>query len=260
MYSMREDKLVRIEWIGNIKKIVFNRPDKLNAFNTELMEEVISEVSKLGRAKALVFTGEGRFFSAGIDLAEVASCRDSNEVQNIFRTLARMFNTIASVDIPVIILLNGDAYGGGAEFIWLGDFVVAPKGIRIGWAESRWGLVPPIFPYLGSLTLGIIRSKYIAYTSGYITSEDAYHFGLISQLVDNKDELEKALEEILKKLSGISPYAFKSMKNYFRMVMNHQLTMYGVSELIRLSGDPQVKRKALDFIERKELPSYNWGF
>ena len=253
-------KSIKVEWIGKVKKIVFNRPDKLNSFNRVLMNEVIEEVLKRDGAKAIVFTGEGRFFSAGIDLGEVASAKDEEDVQDIFRTLARMFNTILGLDIPVIILLNGDAYGGGAEFIWLGDFVIAPRNIKIGWAEARWGLVPPIFPALAPLSIGIMRSQLISYTSGTLTSEEAYQYGLISHIVDEPSKLEEGFKKILEDLENLSLESFKSLKNSFRMWKNSYLINFGVSELIRLSRNSEVSENARKFILEKRFPRYSWGF
>ncbi len=243
---------------AGVRWIVFNRPEKLNAFNRGLMDEVISALGD-GDFWAVVFTGKGKVFSAGIDLGELASSKDSLESGGLFEKLAEMVNAILMLDKPVIIALNGSAYGGGAEFIWLGDFVIAPRGVKLGWPEARWGLIPPFLPALGKYTLGLMRSQYLAYTSGSITVEEAYNNGLVTVLVDSVDELGKAVEHILNSLKSNSPEAFKSLKNYFRRIKMAVLTMYGVSELIRLGRDYRVVERAREFIEAKKYPSYEWG-
>lgn len=251
-------KYIEVTDRDGVRWIVFNRPEKLNSFNRGLMDEVIKALKESGYW-AVVFTGKGKFFSAGIDLAELANSKDVLESSSVFEKLAEMVNTILMLDVPIIIAMNGSAYGGGAEFLWLGDFVVAPKGIKIGWPEARWGLVPPLLPTMGKYTLGLMRSQYLAYTSGTITSEAAYEHGLISILVNSIDDLEKAVNDILQSLRGNSPEAFKSLKNYFRKIKMDVLVMYGVSELIRLSRDRGVIERAKAFVDRREFPSYEWG-
>ncbi len=251
-------KYIEVSDRDGVRWIVFNRPEKLNSFNRGLMDEVIKALSEDGYW-AVVFTGKGKVFSAGIDLAELAGSRDALESGGLFEKLAEMVNTILMLDKPIVIAMNGSAYGGGAEFLWLGDFVVAPKGVKIGWPEARWGLIPPFLPALGKYTLGLMRSQYLAYTSGSISSEVAYDLGFISVLVDSIDYIEKAVYDILDSLKSNSPDAFKSLKNYFRRIKMDMLAMYGVSELIRLGRDERVIDRARAFIEKKEFPSYEWG-
>jgi len=241
-----------------VRWIYFNRPDKLNSFNNGLMNEVI-DVLEEGGYWAIIFSGRGKVFSAGIDLAELASYSDPIDSGKLFEKLSEMVNTIFSLDVPVLIALNGDAYGGGAEFLWLGDFIIAPKGVRIGWPEARWGLIPPFLPSLGRYTLGLMRSQYLAYTSGYITSEEAYKLGLVSILIESLDEISKAVDNLLNMLKNNSPDSFKSLKKYFREVKKDVITMYGVSELIRLGRDYRVIDRARRFIDQKVYPSYDWG-
>ncbi len=241
-----------------VRWIVFNRPEKLNSFNKALMDEVIKATVEAVDNWALVYTGRGRFFSAGIDLAEVAGSRDADEAGSIFAKLAEMFNVIFNVDKPVIVALNGDAYGGGAEFIWLGDVVIAPKDAKIGWAESRWGLIPPLLPLLGSLSMGIARAQYIAYTSGVLKAKELEHFGVISKVVDSPDKVEEAVSQALMEIKANSPAAFRSLKQYFRMVKLGPLASYGVSELERLSRSGKVIEAAKEFLRSKRQPSYEW--
>jgi len=241
-----------------VRWIVFNRPEKLNAFNTRMMDEVV-RATREADAWAYVYTGKGRFFSAGIDLSEVASSKDADDSGSIFAKLGEMFNTIFYLDKPVIVALNGDAYGGGAEFIWLGDIVIAPKDARIGWAEAKWGLIPPLLPLLGSMSMGIGRAQYIAYTSGVVRAKELEHYGVISKLVDDPADLEEEVNKSLEELRANSPRAFRSLKRYFRMIKLGPLAAYGVSELERLSRSGGVIEAAKEFLRSKRQPSYDWG-
>jgi len=143
-----------------------------------------------------VISGEGKIFSAGIDLQEIARAEKVEEVEDIFIHLERMFKTLLDVPKITILALNGDAYGGGAEMIWAADIVVSVEDAKIGWAEARWGLVPPIAIGLGSFVLGFSRAALTAYTAGSITAKEAYNLGLISVLT-SRDRLRESVEESL---------------------------------------------------------------
>ena len=256
---MRKYSSISVEYSEGVKWIYLNRPDKLNSLNRVMMDEIIDAVKNSGDAWAYVFSGKGKVFSAGIDLRELSESKNELESGGLFEKLSQMVNTILYLDKPVIIALNGSAYGGGAEFIWLGDIVIAPKNIKIGWLEARWGLIPPLLPVLGVPSFGLMKTQFLAYTSGVITSEEAYEKGIISVLVQSGEELKTKVNEVLQLLKSNSPDAFISLKRYFRMIKGVDLTSYGVSELIRLGRDLRVVDRAKRFIQEKKYPEYDWG-
>jgi len=251
--------MIKVERKDLVQWIILNRPERLNALNRELMRKFVEELERSGKdpgVEIIVISGEGKIFSAGIDLQEIARAEKVEEVEDIFIHLERMFKTLLDVPKITILALNGDAYGGGAEMIWAADIVVSVEDAKIGWAEARWGLVPPIAIGLGSFVLGFSRAALTAYTAGSITAKEAYNLGLISVLT-SRDKLRESVEEVANNiLINTSPEARESIRNMIRLVKKSLFVEFGVSELKRLSKTGELIKRARDFIEKKQIPRY----
>jgi len=251
--------LIKVERKDLVQWIFLNRPERLNALNRELMRKFVEELERSGKdpgVEIIVISGEGKIFSAGIDLREIAGAEKVEEVEDIFIHLERMFKTLLDVPKITILALNGDAYGGSAEMIWAADIVVSVEDAKIGWAEARWGLVPPIAIGLGSFVLGFSRAALTAYAAGSITAKEAYNLGLISVLT-SRDRLRESVEEIANNiLINTSPEARESIRNMIRLVKKSLFVEFGVSELKRLSKTGELIKRARDFIEKKQIPRY----
>ena len=251
---------VVVERKGPAAWAILNRPEKLNSLNRELMNELINIFKELDRdheAKVLVLTGRGKAFSAGIDLGEVAEAEDPEEASSIFRKLAELFRTLLALEKPLIMAVNGHAYGGGAELLWAADVVVAVKGARIAWPEAKWGLVPPILPTLGALVLGPARAALLAMTGKPLTAEEAYSMGLVSVLAEDLEDLEVKVGEVVRSVLSYSPGGVRSVKKLLRQVKATSLAELGISELERLAMTSDTRYAAKMFKAKKE-PTYKW--
>ncbi|MEM4749737.1 MAG: enoyl-CoA hydratase/isomerase family protein [Sulfolobales archaeon] len=251
--------LVKTERIDYIAWISMNRPEKGNALSTSLMREIIGAVKEVERdpsVRIVIFSGEGKFFSSGVDLSEISSASSPEDVERIFRVLAELFKTLLNLSKPLIIAINGDAYGGGAEMIWTGDVVLAVEDARLGWVESRWGLIPPALSGVGALVIGFARASLIALTSGVISAREAYQYGMISYLTTREKLRDDAIRIARSIISTSAPESIESIKNIMRNVKTGALLDLGVSELLRLSRSGDLIRRARDFIEKKQYPVY----
>ncbi len=251
---------VRVGVEDGLGWLILDRSEKLNAMNKLLLREAREALEELERRREvaiIALTGEGKVFSAGIDLSEVASASNSDEAAEPFRELAAFASKLLSVEKPVILALNGSAYGGGAELVWVADIVVAVKGSKLVWAEARWGLVPPLLTTIGLLSVGASRAAYIAMTSGELSVEKAYELGIVASVVDNRDELRGAVYEIARKIMSNSPEAVYSAKKIIARAKLSTLVGLGISELERLSRTTQALEAAKAFT-RKQTPRYRW--
>lgn len=251
--------LVSIEREDHLGWVFMNRPDKYNALNTQLMRELIHALDELERdekIKIIVLSGYGKVFSSGADLLEIASKQSPEEVEEIFSVLRELFLRLMSLSKPLVIALNGDAYGGGAEMIWAGDIVVAVEDARIGWVEARWGLVPPALTTIGLTQLGFAKAAMIAMSSGVVSAKELYEAGVVSRLVKRenlRDEVRALTRSILE---NNSYEALLSIRKILRSTKTKLLDELGLSELMRLSRSSELIKRAKNFIEKKELPKY----
>lgn len=253
-------RFVKIEVSEGIGWLILSRVDKLNALNSELLSEAIRALDELEArddVKVIAVTGEGRVFSAGADLSEVAMAGSPEEAEKLFTMLARLVERMLEVEKPLILALNGDAYGGGAELIWAADIVLAVEDAKLVWAEARWGYNTPILPILGLNILGPSRTAILAMTLEPLTAREAHHYGLIARLAPSRENLREEVVRIAKSIMENSPQAIKSIKKLMRIAKLTPLIELGVSELRRLARGDEAREAARAFKEKRR-PEYKW--
>ena len=248
---------VKLEVEDRIAWIRLDYPGALNRKTMKMLVEAIDSSESNERAKIIAMTGSGKFFSVGIDLKELAGSSSPDEAMGLFKSLVETFNRLLHVSKPLIILVNGDAFGGGAELIWTGDIVVSLKDARLVWAEAKWGLIPPLLTIIGPYYLGPARASLLAMTSSGITGTEAKELGIVSEIVDSVEELEEKAIEISSRIIANSPQAVASIKNLLTLSKISQLIEASSRELIRLSASQEALEAARMFREKRE-PAYKW--
>src|SRR3954469_5598746 len=118
---------LRIESDGSVRRVVLARPERRNAFDAELIEELRAAFSDVGDARAVVLTGEGRSFSAGADVEWMRSSVDLDYDANIrdAELLRSMLEAIDSCPAPVVTAIQGHALGGGAGLVACSDIAIS---------------------------------------------------------------------------------------------------------------------------------------
>lgn len=253
-------RFVGVEVSDGVGWLILRRVEKLNALSSELLEEALRALDELESrddVKILALTGEGRVFSAGADLGEVANAKTAEEAGRLFELLARFIHRLLDVDKPVILALNGDAYGGGAELIWAADIVVAVEDAKLVWAEARWGYVTPILAVLGPSIIGPSRTAMLAMTLEPLTAREAHHIGLVASLAPNREKLREEVYRIAKTIMENSPQAIRSIKKLLRLAKLNPLVELGVSELVKLARGGEAREAAKAFVEKRK-PEYKW--
>lgn len=139
---------VAVAMDGRVGTITLNRPDKLNAFTVEMVDECAEALAMLagsGHIRCIVLTGAGRAFCAGADtgaLQAILEARDEAAGRRLVDGARRIHALIRAAPQPVIASLNGVAAGGGANLALGCDLRIASDGAKIGQVFSRLGLVP----------------------------------------------------------------------------------------------------------------------
>jgi enoyl-CoA hydratase/carnithine racemase len=192
---------------GAITTITFNRPERRNCMNREVMaefERLIQQVRDDRDTRVLIVTGTGPAFSAGADMAAARDVPEPNERQRIFaernRGLARMigraFDQITRLDCMTIAAVNGYAVGGGWALALAFDFTVA--------AEDAEFWVPEVdlsAPFTGgpamvmAMRMGPWRAKEAAILCRHYTARELLAMGMVSRVVKAR-ELPKAAREL----------------------------------------------------------------
>ncbi len=195
--------LVLIEYRAPAAIVSLNRPEKRNALTQSMLTEVGQAVAEAGRqagVRAVLLRGNGRGFSAGIDLnAFTGADRDFGpdwraRMLEITGQFQASLNTVAACPAPTIALLHGFALGLGLELALACDLRLAAAGTQLGLPEGRLGLIPDV----GGTTrltrlLGPARAKQIIFTGGMVDAVQADSWGLINESVAEPALLERGL-------------------------------------------------------------------
>jgi len=175
----------------NIAVITLNRPEVLNALNTEILQELdsaLEEIRKDDKIKAVVITGAGRAFSAGADLSETPP--DEAGMRKRIEVGQKVYDKIEDFEKPVIAAINGFALAGGLEMCLACDIRIASETAQLGLVETNVGLLPA---WGGVMRLprliGRGKASEMVLTATRIDAKEAERIGLVNKVV-KPDELK----------------------------------------------------------------------
>lgn len=184
-----EFEFLRYEVDAHVALVTFTRPKALNALAGDVLRE-IAEVTEViaedPEVKVAVFTGEGKAFVAGADIAEISVLKDVFIGREFALAGQETMNHIAALPVPTIAAINGYALGGGLELALACDLRVAAKGARLGLPEVGLGLIPGFggtqrLPRL----VGVGRAFDLILTGRHVTAEEALALGLVNRVADD---------------------------------------------------------------------------
>lgn len=196
--------------------VTLNRPDVLNAINTQMGHDLLDIWSRLtvdaGDIRCVVLTGAGqRAFCAGGDLKE----RDGMSKaawQAQHELFERAFVTLMEMHLPVIAAINGHAYGGGLETALACDFIYAARGARFALSETRLGIMPGGCGTQNlSRAVGERRAKELILTARAFTADEGLAWGAFNQVCDPASVLAEALATA-RAIADNAPFAVRQAK------------------------------------------------
>lgn len=189
--------LVKTRKDGDVCIVTINRPEKLNAMNTDVAAELVTiftEISTDDTIRVVILTGEGpKAFSAGADIAYMANISADESVQYA-KLGQQVTNTIEDTPKPVIAAVNGFALGGGCEVALSCDIRIASEKARMGQPEVTIG-IPPGWGGTQRLMriVGVANAKDLVYTGRMVKADEALRIGLVNKVVPHDSLMEEAL-------------------------------------------------------------------
>lgn len=199
---------------GFIGIITINRPDALNALNTQVLEELaeVFEHVDLHQIRCLILTGAGKkAFAAGADISEMHDFT-RQEGKRFARKGNEVFQGVDEFPIPVIAAVNGFALGGGCELAMSCDIRICSQNAKFGQPETRLGITPG---FGGTRRLAMIVGQAIAkemiFTARMIDAKEAWRIGLVNHVYKQEELMEKA-SAMAAEIAGNAPIAVRSSK------------------------------------------------
>ena len=212
--------LVLAERIDAALVVRINRPDAGNAVSHDVALAMRAHVDAAARDQslgALILTGAGtRYFCSGGDLKAYALIESPDELNRIFGTIRDTLDALEALDIPVIAAVNGFALGGGAEILLACDVRIAEEGARIGFPQSRLGLLPGWDGTERLLRIvGRARALRLLVGEPRLHAKEAMALGLVDEVVADGAALTRALA-IAASFAGVAPLALREAKSILR--------------------------------------------
>ena len=237
--------------------ITLDRPDKLNAINLVMLQELSEVIDSLEadlNIKCIVITGEGeRAFSAGADLNELQKLTPETAADFSVKG-QQVFSRIEKLSKPVVAAINGYALGGGLELALACDFRVASSNSQFGFPEIKMGFIPA---WSGTqrlpLIVGVAKAKRLIILGNNVKAEEALKIGLVDELI-SATELKTEAEELAQKLCDLSPTALKYSKRTiaFGTMASFDFGLEKEKEsFIQLFSLIETKKKIADFVSRR---------
>jgi methylglutaconyl-CoA hydratase len=230
----------------NTATITLARPEKRNALNPELVQNLLISFKKADEdpdVKTVILTGEGKTFCAGADLQYLSSLREHDMLHNEKDSamLADLFLYIYNLNKPIIAAVNGAAIAGGCGLATVCDFIVASPESKFGYSEVKIGFLPAIVSIFLIKRLGEGSARSILLSSEIITGERAREIGLVNFLVP---DVQKYSKELAANLNNNSQSSMKMTKEMIRNISNLNVNE-AVEYCIRLNA---ISRTTKDFI------------
>ncbi len=210
-----ELKNVKLEKQENIATILINRPEAMNALNSETLSDLKSAILAVKcdeNVKVVIVTGSGdKAFVAGADIKEMENMSPM-EARNFLLFGQYVFNELENLEKPTIAAVNGFALGGGCELALACDMILASENAKLGLPEVSLGLHPGFggtqrLPRL----IGKAKAKELIFTGDIIDAHEALKIGLVNRVLPNDLLLEEA-KSLAKKIMSRGGIAIKLAK------------------------------------------------
>lgn len=209
--------VVRSERHGRVGILTIDRPERRNALNLQVKQEIIDQLKALEQdpgISAVVLTGSGGYFVAGTDIAEMSTMRPNDHVR---LDTDRVFHVVRQLNKPVIAAVEGFALGGGCELALACDIIIAAEDAKFGQPEIRVGIMPGAGGTQRLLrAAGRYKALLWSLTGVMIAASDAYVANVVSELVSPGQALARSIE-LAGQIAGMPPLAVQSIRDAVRL-------------------------------------------
>ncbi len=236
------------------------RPDVRNAFNDAMIMElknIFEEITKDSKIRAVVLCGEGKVFCAGGDLEWMKNSIELSPQENLEETrkLAQMFYTLNSCPKPVIGLIHGAAIGGGVGLVSICDYVLCSKETVFSLSEVRLGIIPACIGPFVLAKIGESYARAFFMSSQRFTALQAFQMGLVHQVVESPEDLEKNFNPLLQNLRQCGPNALAAAKSLIQNLQQlafPQSLDYAAKCLADIRTTPEGQEGVKAFLEKRK--------
>jgi methylglutaconyl-CoA hydratase len=249
---------LQLEFPGELAVLTLNRPDKRNAISPQMISELQTALDAIEKSPARVgiVTGNGRSFSAGMDLEKLSAIARQSPEENMedSRRMARMFRRIWSFPKPLIAAVNGAAVAGGCGIATLCDFTLAVPEAKFGYTEVKIGFLPAIVSVFLTRQIGDKRARDLLFTGRLMSAAEAKELGLVTEIVE-PSRLQERARELAGVLIEASPSSLARTKRLLTSAAADSIDAdleRAVAENARIRCTPDFKEGLASFLEKRK--------
>ncbi|MGI9350889.1 MAG: crotonase/enoyl-CoA hydratase family protein [Rhizobiaceae bacterium] len=231
-----ESTFFKTELTGGVAHFRMAKPGKANAMSSDFWEDLprmVRELEANPSIRVLVISGEGKHFTAGMDLSafqpimeisKAEPARGAFALRELILRLQDTFTALEQVRFPVVAAIHGACLGGGIDFISACDFRIASKDAYFGIEEIHIGMTADVgtlqrLPKL--IAPGIVRE--LAYTGRRFSAEEAHQWGLVNSTHKDHKAVVAAALETAEEIAAKSPLAIAGIKNALNFARDHSV-------------------------------------
>src|SRR5438067_4872733 len=210
--------MVEVRREGAVARIFLNRPQKVNALDSAMLERLASALEEAGADETLhvvVLGGRGKAFCGGADINELASL-DATTARSFITRIHRACDAARKAPVPVVARLHGAVIGAGLELAAACDLRIAARGTRFAMPEVRLGIPSVVEAALLPRLIGSGRAAWLVLTGEAIDAERAYAWGLVEELCA-ADELDPAIGRLVQSLLAADARALRLQKELLEL-------------------------------------------
>ncbi len=233
---MSEYKAFHVEQLDKIAHVQINRPDKINAMNSDFWTEIIEIfrwIDDTDSVRAVVISGAGKHFSSGIDLSLLAQAasqlgkdvgRNAEALRRTILQLQGSFNAVDNCRKPVLAAIQGYCLGGAIDLVSACDMRYSTQDAQFSIKEIDMGMAADV----GTLQrlpriIGDGMMRELAYTGRTIDGVEAQRIGLVNRTYEDQDALLDGVFGIAQEIAAKSPIAIRGTKHMIRYMRDHRV-------------------------------------
>ena len=245
---MSELTTIRYEVEGGVARITLARPDKRNAVNDTMFQELGEATARAADdddVRVVLVSGEGKTFCAGIDLGMFThpAFRGGDDFSTFVTMAQRAYRNLQTMQKPSVAAVQGHAVGAGFQLALACDLRVCAQDAVFGMFEVRYGIIPDLGGNRPLARLvGPARAKELVWTGRTVDAQEAERIGLANRVVD-ADALAKEADELARELAAAPPIPLALTKS----IIDEDLS---VEESLDREG--QAQRRAVESEDHRE--------
>jgi enoyl-CoA hydratase/carnithine racemase len=262
-----EPERVVVSVSAGVADVRLNRPDKINALDQAMFEALAAAGDRLGRdpsVRAVVLSGQGRGFCAGLDFSAFAAMTSSGGGSSVTTRLGarpegRITNlgqqaayTWTELPVPVIAAVHGAALGGGFQIALAADVRLVAPDVQMSVLEIRWGLIPDMTgTHMLRRLVPLDVAKELTWSGRIVSGEEAVGLGLATRISDDPRADALALAAQIARSSPHAVRAAKRLLNQSGLVSQQQQFLDESKEMGGLIGSPNQVEAVNAYFEKR---------